>query len=247
MELENISNNQIVSVLTRPNSHDLIAGKLFNQLGNKHSLLADKLPCREKEFDFILEQILTAIQDEQGGCLYISGVPGTGKTATVKKIIEMLQAAVENDEMEPFRFVEINGMTITETNQAYLRLYEGIFDHSVPMSKCTKLLDAHYRNRTNDSNELYTILLLDELDYLINKRQSLVYNFFEWPSLPNSRLIVIAIANTMDLPERLLSNKVVVWECVELILPPIHISNCWKSFSFICRHMQMFLPIMRSN
>ena len=99
-------------------------------------------------------------------------------------------------------------MTITETNQAYLRIYQGIFEESVPLSKCTKLLDAYYRNRPKKDGEPYTILLLDELDYLINRKQSLVYNFFEWPSLPNSRLVVVAIANTMDLPERLLSNKV---------------------------------------
>lgn len=31
-----------------------------------------------------------------------------------------------------------------------------------------------------------------------------LYNLFHWPGLANSRLVVIGIANTMDLPERLL-------------------------------------------
>ena len=180
---------------------------IIGQLGSKFVSLPDRLPCRESEFDFILEQILLAIQDNQGSCLYISGVPGTGKTATIKKVIQMLQAAVDNDEMAPFKFVEINGMAISETNQAYHRLYEGIFEHSTGQAKCTKLLDSYFRNR-GENDDPYAIVLLDELDYLINRKQSLVYNFFEWPSLPNSRLIVIAIANTMDLPERVLSNKV---------------------------------------
>jgi origin recognition complex subunit 1 len=35
-----------------------------------------------------------------------------------------------------------------------------------------------------------------------------MYNFFNWPGLRHSRLIVLAVANTMDLPERTLSNKV---------------------------------------
>ena len=47
-----------------------------------------------------------------------------------------------------------------------------------------------------------------------------MYNLFDWPNRPNSKLVVIAIANTMDLPERMLMNKVasrlvsggVVWE-----------------------------------
>ena len=94
IEQENLTNSQIATVKNNDSSLHSAAGRLFNHLGKKHSSLPDKLPCREKEFDYILEQILTAIQDDQGGCLYISGVPGTGKTATVKKIIQMLEAAV---------------------------------------------------------------------------------------------------------------------------------------------------------
>lgn len=53
-----------------------------------------------------------------------------------------------------------------------------------------------------------SIVLMDELDLLLTKNQKVIYNFFDWPNKPNSRLIVMAIANTMDLPERTLSNKV---------------------------------------
>jgi origin recognition complex subunit 1 len=35
-----------------------------------------------------------------------------------------------------------------------------------------------------------------------------MYNFFNWPALRHSCLIVLAVANTMDLPERTLSNKI---------------------------------------
>ena len=35
-----------------------------------------------------------------------------------------------------------------------------------------------------------------------------MYNLFDWPNRANSKLVVIAIANTMDLPERMLMNKV---------------------------------------
>ena len=31
-----------------------------------------------------------------------------------------------------------------------------------------------------------------------------LYNLFEWPTRPGARLAVIGIANTLDLPERLL-------------------------------------------
>lgn len=53
-----------------------------------------------------------------------------------------------------------------------------------------------------------SVLLVDELDQMITKKQDVVYNFFNWPHLPHARLTVIAIANTMDLPERELSGKI---------------------------------------
>jgi origin recognition complex subunit 1 len=47
------------------------------------------------------------------------------------------------------------------------------------------------------------VLLVDELDALMTKKQTLLYNLFDWPCNKNSNLLVISIANTMDLPERM--------------------------------------------
>jgi origin recognition complex subunit 1 len=53
--------------------------------------------------------------------MYISGVPGTGKTATVHEVIRVLQESQEEGIPE-FRFIDINGMKLTEPNQAYSML-----------------------------------------------------------------------------------------------------------------------------
>ena len=47
------------------------------------------------------------------------------------------------------------------------------------------------------------VILIDELDALMTSKQTLLYNLFDWPCHANSRLLVISIANTMDLPERM--------------------------------------------
>lgn len=52
------------------------------------------------------------------------------------------------------------------------------------------------------------MVLVDELDRLVTKKNEVIYNFFDWPNHPHSKLIVLAIANTMDLPERQLSGKI---------------------------------------
>ena len=49
---------------------------------------------------------------------------------------------------------------------------------------------------------------MDELDQLMTTKQDVVYNFFNWPTLVGSKLVVIAVANTMDLPERVMTGRV---------------------------------------
>lgn len=53
-----------------------------------------------------------------------------------------------------------------------------------------------------------SIVLMDELDQLVTSKQEVVYNFFNWPTLLGSKLVVIAVANTMDLPERVMTGRV---------------------------------------
>lgn len=49
---------------------------------------------------------------------------------------------------------------------------------------------------------------MDELDQLVTPKQDVVYNFFNWPTMAGSKLVVIAVANTMDLPERVMTGRV---------------------------------------
>lgn len=51
-------------------------------------------------------------------------------------------------------------------------------------------------------------MLVDELDQLWTKKQNILYHLFDWPNRPNARLIVLSIANTMDLPERMMTAKI---------------------------------------
>ena len=59
-----------------------------------------------------------------------------------------------------------------------------------------------------DSRTYSSVVLMDELDQLVTPKQDVVYNFFNWPTLVGSKLVVIAVANTMDLPERVMTGRV---------------------------------------
>ncbi|CEP11336.1 hypothetical protein [Parasitella parasitica] len=182
------------------------------------SAVPDSLPCREDEFVNIMGYIQSAIHEATGTCVYISGVPGTGKTATVLEVIRYLQHQAEQDEIPQFDFVEINGMKLTDPNQAYSILWECMERSAnqkqqqdgkrkrITSAHALQMLEAKFSKQSDDQRT--TVVLMDELDLLVTKKQTVMYNFFDWPSRPLSRLIVVAVANTMDLPERIMSNKI---------------------------------------
>jgi origin recognition complex subunit 1 len=164
------------------------------------------LPCREEEFSTVYSHLEAAITDGSGSCIYISGTPGTGKTATVREVVQQLHASVQAEELDDFIFVEINGMKVTDPHQAYSLLWQALRGDRVSPSHALELLEKEFS--TPSPRRVPCVVLMDELDQLVTKNQSVMYNFFNWPGLRHSRLIVLAVANTMDLPERTLSNKI---------------------------------------
>jgi origin recognition complex subunit 1 len=164
------------------------------------------LPCREEEFSTVYSHLEAAITDGSGSCIYISGTPGTGKTATVREVVAQLNASVMAEELDDFIFVEINGMKVTDPHQSYSLLWEALRGDRVSPSHALGLLEREFS--TPSPRRVPCVVLMDELDQLVTKNQSVMYNFFNWPGLRHSRLIVLAVANTMDLPERTLSNKI---------------------------------------
>ncbi|KAF6204093.1 hypothetical protein GE061_002433 [Apolygus lucorum] len=168
------------------------------------STLPTSLPCREKEFTDIKSFISRKIQDGTGGCMYISGVPGTGKTATVHTVVKTLQKMAEDDEISNFDFVEVNGLRMTEPRQAYVRIWQILSKNKVTADQALKHLETKFLGKPKRC----TVLLVDELDYLCNRRQDVIYNILDWTTKRYSKFIVLTIANTMDLPERTLKGKV---------------------------------------
>ncbi|EGG05175.1 uncharacterized protein MELLADRAFT_25792, partial [Melampsora larici-populina 98AG31] len=172
------------------------------------------LPCREEEFAELEAALEDSIDESSGCCLYISGVPGTGKTATVHSVINSLQGKVKRGELHQFSFFEINGMKVTEPNQAFVLFWEFLSRQELGEDAPRKFsprealnsLENHFNSPCPTRQTC--VLLVDELDQLVTKKQEVIYNFFNWPNQPHSRLIVIAVANKMDLPETELNGKI---------------------------------------
>jgi len=175
--------------------------------------LSGRLPCRDDEQDKISNHLRASMRT--GGSeqvLYISGMPGTGKTAAFLEIISELKADVKS---KPFVFVHVNAMRLGTPNA----IFSNILSH-LPGAPCCAASAAlgevqrfFYNRQPSDPP---VVLLIDEIDQLVTKSQGVLYSVFEWLSLRGARLVVAAISNTMDLPERLLPRVASRFEVVRV-------------------------------
>ncbi|VDN02055.1 unnamed protein product [Thelazia callipaeda] len=171
------------------------------------SEIPERLPCREAEF----EQICSFIKGCTGSgavsqTMYVSGVPGTGKTATVLQAVRYCKL-VKNIK---FSFITVNAMELDNPKQVFVQIYQNLLDvnKKIASNVARKKLNEIFQYR--DRKRLPVIILVDEvkLDLLKTTKQEIIYDIFNWSANEESAVSVIAIANTLDLPERLLSRRI---------------------------------------
>ncbi|KAG0744046.1 hypothetical protein G6F57_001545 [Rhizopus arrhizus] len=148
---------------------------------------------REKMSQFYRDHVLS----NRPGCLYISGMPGTGKTAMLTEVMRTMQDEVDNLKYK-VNINTVNCMSIKEPKQIYVRLVEAWHVAVQP----DVIQQAH--DLMNSKKNVLNVVVLDEIDSLITRDQDVLYKIFEWASLPKSRLVLIGIANALDLTDRIL-------------------------------------------
>ncbi|KAF9408326.1 AAA ATPase [Podila epigama] len=139
----------------------------------------------------------------KAGSLYISGQPGTGKTALLKEV--MRDMAPEFQEADhTIKSMLINCMTIKDPKMIYHKLLEEL-DPNMTLSKdkdaAVKAVESFFHAK-NKSKVIVTIL--DEIDQLLSRDQEVLYKLFEWSSMEDSKLTLIGIANALDMTDRFL-------------------------------------------
>lgn len=67
-------------------------------------------------------------------------------------------------------------------NVAYEKLWEKISGLKVTASNAALLLESYF---SQDTPRKPLIVLMDELDQIVTKKQNVMYNFFNWPTYSN--------------------------------------------------------------
>ncbi|KAI7858125.1 P-loop containing nucleoside triphosphate hydrolase protein, partial [Circinella umbellata] len=159
---------------------------------------------RERMVQFWTNHVLS----NKPGCLYVSGSPGTGKTAMLTEIIRSFQSTMEELDTHQVKEVMINCMSIREPKGIYSKLVNELKTPKQTIQtdivkQAEQILNGK-ENKTNERKNIISVVILDEIDHLITRDQDVLYKIFEWASSPASRLVLIGIANALDLTDRLL-------------------------------------------
>ncbi|KAK9540825.1 hypothetical protein VZT92_003251 [Zoarces viviparus] len=172
-----------------------------------HTAVPERLLSREAERasirSFLEEKALRRLP----GSLYISGAPGTGKTACFNCVLQEMKA-----ELASVQTVLVNCMS--------LRSSHGVFPLLANKLRAPGGQSGLQRFLTAPGPAV--LLVLDEMDQLDSKAQDVLYTIFEWPYLPKSRLCLVGIANALDLTDRILPRLQARPHCRPLLLhfPP---------------------------
>lgn len=182
---------------------------------------------REKERKEISDFLQGKMNKNENGALYLTGVPGTGKSALFEEVL--------NEEMKKWkgkfnvRYADINCMSAESPSDIFLRIYEEIVEDAditenyedrskQPLyNGITGQVLSYLENRFLKHPELRHIILLDELDQIMGRDQEIIYTIFQWAFAANSNLVVVGIANALDLTDRFLP------KLRSLLLTPHHI------------------------
>jgi cell division control protein 6 len=156
-----------------------------------------KLIGRESERSELANFINTCIDTTSGGCTYVSGPPGTGKSALVHEITSELP------ESNTVKKAYVNCMSVKTSRDIYTALLQSLSsDPEVLEGKEMQTLQTMFVSRKRPST-VY-VVTLDEIDHVLTLDLEFMYSLFEWSLQKSSRLVLIGIANALDLTDRFL-------------------------------------------
>ncbi|XP_069739062.1 cell division control protein 6 homolog [Phaenicophaeus curvirostris] len=177
--------------------------RLFRQEGScyqqakrvLHTAVPNRLHGREKEMGIIQQFLKEHVCGHRPGSLYISGAPGTGKTACVSHIL-----LKSKDELARSKTIVLNCMALSSPQGVFPAVVQQL---GLPVATGREGLRRLEKQLT--ARGPMVLLVLDELDQLESKGQDVLYTLFEWTQLPGSRLVLVGLANALDLTDRSLA------------------------------------------
>jgi cell division control protein 6 len=171
----------------------------------RRGTIPGKLTARSSERSQILSFLSHQLgKVKRGAFLYICGPPGTGKTALMHEIYSEYQECESNSKTD---MAFINCMSLERAEEVFDRIIE-TFNGDVSFIDA-QLESLFIKRKTmtyvhSISTTYNRLVVLDEMDHLLTKNQEVMYKLVEYANRPGSKLVLIGIANSLNLPDRFL-------------------------------------------
>lgn len=152
---------------------------------------------RDNEREKLVKFVDQCTSAKPNGCLYVSGPPGTGKSAMIREVTK--QAA----EKSGVRQAYINCMSIKSSRDLYNTLLD-LLGHDTDMTEAQAMIALQKLFVASKKEDKPYLVVLDEIDHILTMGLESLYRLFEWSLQEPSRLVLIGIANALDLTDRFL-------------------------------------------
>nr|GEV92596.1 cell division control protein 6 homolog B-like [Tanacetum cinerariifolium] len=162
--------------------------------------------CREDEHKRIVEFSKQCLEQDKAGSLYICGCPGTGKSLLVENVKRSLAAWAKETGGELPDILSINCTSLSTTSEIFNKILGKSQPNKKSSGRSTPLrqLQQLYSQKQQSADTKMMFVIADELDYLITKDRVVLHDLFMLTTFPFSKIILIGIANAIDLADRFL-------------------------------------------
>ncbi|KAH9892865.1 P-loop containing nucleoside triphosphate hydrolase protein [Cubamyces lactineus] len=173
------------------------AKALLRPTCNDTHQFAGRAAEKQKIESFIIGFLADLAVDNVSSTLYVSGSPGTGKTALVNAVLASLDAKLQAQDV---RVLSVNCMALGGVDAVWQRLAEilGNCNKSAAKSRKSKDTPKQAVEKALASSKKKCILVLDELDHIAASSQALA-PLFALANGNSTCLRLIGIANTHTL------------------------------------------------
>ncbi|KAI0594343.1 cell division control protein Cdc6 [Biscogniauxia sp. FL1348] len=195
MSVGKISKRQTPQTPSTPSAIQTVyhhARQLFSRSADPGRLIG-----RDDERKHLRDFLQRCATPNPSGCIYVSGPPGTGKSAMVNEVTQ--EIVTETSTKKAY----INCMSVKSSKDLYETLLGQICDDSnLSETDAVTTLQKLFTPRKG-SEETY-LVVLDEIDHILTLDLESLYRLFEWSMQKSSRLVLVGIANALDLTDRFL-------------------------------------------
>lgn len=186
------------------------------------------LVSRDGQYKAIVDFLSSSMLQGVSNSLYITGPPGTGKTAQLNAILKnnfttaadagditnMHTFTLPNGEVEKVAIISINCITVNDPSSIFNKIFVSLLanDSTSTNYRYTVKSMLDLKNFIQKySKEMSFVVILDEMDKLVQSNSTsisatkVIFELFLLAKLPDIKLLLISIANSLDLKDRFLS------------------------------------------